>query len=548
MRKIQILILLLFSAFYSSGQNITGYEYWIDSDFTAKSTTTVNPAASLNLNLAVPVTGLQTGIHALNFRAWDSNKKYSSTLSHYFYKAPVSTTSSRSMTAYEYWTDNDYAAALRVNAAPQQHISIDRLIQANTMKYGIHAFNIRFMDSGKVWSSTLSHYFYKAPVSTTSSRSMIAYEYWTDNDYAAAVKVNAAPQPFINIDQLIQTSTLNLGVHAFHIRFMDSGKVWSSTLSHYFYKAPKSGVINREITAAEYWMNNDYAAAVRINNLPQSQLLMDKLMDVKNLPNGLHTFNIHFRDNTGLWSSTLSQHYYKMHKLQQVTNFVSGYRYWFDNDFSTVVNVTVNPVTEQLLLDKVLDISQVLGGKHTINFQFRDALGLWSSATTDSITTTDVIKINLEVEINGNVIKSKQDNATYRWLDCDNNYAPLEGGTQQSYTALKSGNYAAEISYLSRKDTTDCYQVTYSGVESNRFTLNAHIWPNPTTGSVQINLGESYREIGLSVVDISGKMIRNLHFQHLRTINLDFSGEASGVYFVTITADGRNGKLKLLKK
>ena len=165
-----------------------------------------------------------------------------------------------------------------------------------------------------------------------------------------------------------------------------------------------------------------------------------------------------------------------MHKLQQVTNFVSGYRYWFDNDFSTVVNVAVNPVTEQLLLDKVLDISQVPGGKHTINFQFRDALGLWSSATTDSITTTDVIKINLEVEINGNVIKSKQDNATYRWLDCDNNYAPLEGGTLQSYTAQKSGNYAAEISYLSRKDTTDCYQVTYSGVESNRYTVNARVW------------------------------------------------------------------------
>ena len=172
-----------------------------------------------------------------------------------------------------------------------------------------------------------------------------------------------------------------------------------------------------------------------------------------------------------------------MHKLQLVTNFVSGYRYWFDNDFSTVVNVAVNPVTEQLLLDKVLDISQVPGGKHTINFQFRDALGLWSSATTDSITTTDVIKINLDVEINGNVIKSKQDNATYRWLDCDNNYAPLEGGTLQSYTAQKSGNYAAEISYLSRKDTTDCYQVTYSGVESNRYTV-MHVY-GPILPAVQ---------------------------------------------------------------
>ena len=237
-----------------------------------------------------------------------------------------------------------------------------------------------------------------------------------------------------------------------------------------------------------------------------------------------------------------------MHKLQQVTNFVSGYRYWFDNDFSTVVNVAVNPVTEQLLLDKVLDISQVPGGKHTINFQFRDALGLWSSATTDSITTTDVIKINLDVEINGNVIKSKQDNATYRWLDCDNNYAPLEGGTLQSYTAQKSGNYAAEISYLSRKDTTDCYQVTYSGVVSNRYTVNARVWPNPTSGSIQINMGDYYREISLSITDISGKVIRNLHFQNLRTINMDLSGEASGVYFMTITADGRNGKLKLLKK
>ena len=64
-------------------QQIVGYEYWMDEDFTSR--TTVNDA-STDITLEIDASSLKQGMHYLNFRAKDSEGKYSAVITQYFYK------------------------------------------------------------------------------------------------------------------------------------------------------------------------------------------------------------------------------------------------------------------------------------------------------------------------------------------------------------------------------------------------------------------------------------------------------------------------------
>ena len=64
----------------------------------------------------------------------------------------------------------------------------------------------------------------------------------------------------------------------------------------------------------------------------------------------------------------------------------------------------------------------------------------------------------------GNQLTAEQNGATFQWLDCDNNYAIINGETNQSYTATTTGNYAVQITQQFcfggiQVDTSTCVNV-----------------------------------------------------------------------------------------
>ena len=66
---------------------------------------------------------------------------------------------------------------------------------------------------------------------------------------------------------------------------------------------------------------------------------------------------------------------------------------------------------------------------------------------------------------NGTTLTADQTGATYQWLDCDNNYAVINGETNQSYTPAVTGNYAVEVNMNGCIDTSACFLVDYTGIE-----------------------------------------------------------------------------------
>ena len=107
--------------------------------------------------------------------------------------------------------------------------------------------------------------------------------------------------------------------------------------------------------------------------------------------------------------------------------------------------------------------------------------------------------------MNQETITSNATDATYQWLDCDDNFSMLAGETTDSYTAIVSGNYACVIDNGCELDTTDCVTVTIVGI--NEYVQNElTVFPNPASNWVTINGVAPNTTIRL--LDLNGSMVK----------------------------------------
>lgn len=141
---------------YTSIPKITGYEYWFNNDFANKTTTNVVSAQQLLINQTIPTTGLMQGINTINFRSFDNSGKYSSIISHFFYKTPEQIVTQNSITEYRYWFNNDFANAVNLSLTPNQQINLMDNLDLTQVSKGIYEINFQFKDTLGRWSVVLT--------------------------------------------------------------------------------------------------------------------------------------------------------------------------------------------------------------------------------------------------------------------------------------------------------------------------------------------------------------------------------------------------------
>ncbi len=71
-----------------------------------------------------------------------------------------------------------------------------------------------------------------------------------------------------------------------------------------------------------------------------------------------------------------------------------------------------------------------------------------------------------------------------------------------------------------------------TGIENNSYYNNISIYPNPTTGIVNINYSTPEIKLSLRVFDIYGKIIKEID----RADQIDLSNNKSGIYFIQIVS------------
>jgi PKD repeat protein/Cu/Zn superoxide dismutase len=280
---------------------------------------------------------------------------------------------------YEYWFDNNYAGKTDVNITPVDELDLNAALATSGVSVGLHMVHIRARDNSNHYSATLSQFFQKLPSSTSSTKQIVAYEYWFDTDYASKVYSAVSPQSTVQLMNNLDASSLQPGLHAFHIRFKDDGGGWSTVESQFIQKVSGGTTIVGKIKAYEYWFDNDYANKKDSTVAPQSALQLISNLDATALPAGLHVFHIRFKDDGDTWSSVLSQFIQKVSGGTLAANKINAYEYWFDDNYSGKVFQTVTAQSE-LQLIAPLGAQSLTNGLHVFHLRFKDIGNSWSAA------------------------------------------------------------------------------------------------------------------------------------------------------------------------
>ena len=168
----------------------------------------------------------------------------------------------------------------------------------------------------------------------------------------------------------------------------------------------------------------------------------------------------------------------------------------------------------------------------------------------DSIVTTDLIVDQVDVNLSqsGFTLTADNANGTYQWIYCDSNNLPIPGATNQSYTALVSGNYAVVITENNCSDTSACTLVDGVGIIDITKDIAVKVFPNPAgadLSSVTIEV-ENLTDYQIVIRDIAGKVVFNKEHLNLKSNTIDISRFAAGSFFIEVKTDNNSSFSKLI--
>lgn len=154
--------------------------------------------------------------------------------------------------------------------------------------------------------------------------------------------------------------------------------------------------------------------------------------------------------------------------------------------------------------------------------------------------------VDASVTNNSPILIANALGATYRWLDCDNSYNPVEDAVSQTFLALVNGNYAVEVTFNGCTKISDCYNVTNVGIANQVLSYNVFVYPNPTNGLISIEMPETGKTLW-RLLDVTGKIvIEGNTFNQLFLIDLE--DYTSGIYLLNLTQGDNNFNLRLVRK
>ena len=163
----------------------------------------------------------------------------------------------------------------------------------------------------------------------------------------------------------------------------------------------------------------------------------------------------------------------------------------------------------------------------------------------DSVMTITVSVTNNSnvINVNGITLSAAENGATYKWLDCSNSFAFINGETSQSYTPSANGSYAVEITKNSCVDTSACTQIASVGI-AEKSKISIYIYPNPTSSILNID-PKGERILSLKVFTVSGQLINS---KINGTNKVDVSQYKSGLYILQIETQNGIALSRFIKK
>ncbi|NQY10252.1 MAG: T9SS type A sorting domain-containing protein, partial [Flavobacteriales bacterium] len=155
-----------------------------------------------------------------------------------------------------------------------------------------------------------------------------------------------------------------------------------------------------------------------------------------------------------------------------------------------------------------------------------------------------IVTVDVSVTAADPMLSANYPDAAYQWLDCGTN-SEVAAATSQTYTPTYNGNFAVRINDEGCIDISDCYPILTTSIE-NQALNNAFVYPNPTQGAVNIDLGNltdvtiTVRAADSKLVYIKNNIAGGIHQFELRA--------EQGVYFVEVISPEGTQHFQIIKE
>ena len=165
----------------------------------------------------------------------------------------------------------------------------------------------------------------------------------------------------------------------------------------------------------------------------------------------------------------------------------------------------------------------------------------------DSVIITDinVTIIDTSISISGVTLTSNENVGSYQWINCGNN-SDVFGETSQSFTPTSGGSYAVVVTNGVCSDTSACVSSNLNVENTGNYKNLVRVYPNPTDGSVYIELSEPFNRVTVRVLNNLGALIEERFYDTLEKESLFIDGDA-GLYFMEIITEEETIRLRLIR-
>lgn len=165
------------------------------------------------------------------------------------------------------------------------------------------------------------------------------------------------------------------------------------------------------------------------------------------------------------------------------------------------------------------------------DFVIKDANGCMG--TVNATLTTDTVDVGV-TQVNATTLMANLTGATYQWLDCGNNYEPLATNANfLQYAATENGSYAVAITYNGCTDTSACFTIVVDGINNVDFAANMKLYPNPTSGLINIELGAYQESVTVKLANALGQTVAIQQFAQTDAITMQ-ADVAPGLYVLMV--------------